>query len=697
MDYPSAHRGEVTENHFGTDVADPYRWLEDADSEATKAFIRAQNELSAPFLAGLPERPALLAHVARFVQLPTLTIPQVRAGRYLAQQNTGEQNQSVVVVADSLEELAKQPRVLLDPNTLSDDGTIALVNTQLSPDGRHAIFALSDGGSDWLTLRVLDVATGEQVDDDITWVKFNTGSWLPDGSGFVYQRYDVPSGNTMSARSTPFEVRTHLLGSTSQDELLLRQENTSRTMFLQVKGHFLVRNERTMGEREQTIRLHRIAGQTIEPDPITLVTTPGPDVWVVDAVDQQVIVASMIREPMGEVVSYDLSGVRGDDALPEPTQVVGPTEDTLIWAGRSATAIITEHLHDASGRITVHPLDGSASSSPDIGDGFVSVVDHRADSHTDQVFLATRSLTSPGANWLLDASTGTITSIPSTPAGSGPRPEVAASVRRISTTSPDGSQVRAWLAEPEGVPDGPRPTLVYGYGGFNLPLTPSFQPMFAAWLAAGGNVAVVNLRGGGEYGDQWYEQGTKLTKQNVFDDLYAMAEQLLADKVAEPGQLTVHGRSNGGLLTGAALTQRPDLWGAALPTVGVLDMLRFHTFTIGWAWMRDYGSPEVEEEFEALLAYSPLHNVRPGVEHPPTLVTTADRDDRVVPAHSLKFAAELQHTSTSPNPLLLRVDTRSGHGFGKPRTALANEYADQLAFAAHFTGLVPRSSMESTR
>lgn len=666
LDYPKvAHNGPAD---------DPYRWLE-GDGADVAQFVAEQNALSAPVLASLPARERFLASVSELLQAPTRGCPSRRAGLYHAWHNDGT-NQDVLVVADRLDAL-EDGRVLIDPNTFSADGTVAVSESAFNQDATLIAYAVADGGSDWWTLRVRDVATGEDVADEVPWCKWHPPVWLPDGRSFAYYAYDAPSGAALLDDAGAGRLMRHEVGRASEeDEVLFERPDEPRlfaTHWPRDDDWFVL----TTGGGDDrgndlAVRPHD------DPDGWRQLVTGRDDEWnPVGIAGDVLFCVTNAAAPRYRVVAFDLVTGAQRELVPEHVS------DVLLSAELHDTGLALTWSRDASHRLQLVGLDGVAGDEVPLGDG-LSITAVRAASDCDEIYVTTTSFVDRGTRHVLRASGSRLLEHRSLPSPGPAAPHAV--TRRIRATSADGTVVPAFVVTASEA-EGPRPTLIWGYGGFNIAMNPEFRPLLAAWVDAGGVLCVPNLRGGGEFGADWHDAGTKERKQNVFDDLFAVAEKLLADGVTTRDQLALHGRSNGGLLAGAALTQRPDLWAAVLPGVGVLDMLRYHRFTIGWAWMRDYGDPDDPDAAAYLRAYSPLHNVRPGTDYPPTLLSTGDHDDRVVPAHSYKFAAALQAAQAGDEPILLSVDTRAGHGAGKPKDARAREYADQLAFAAHYTGL----------
>lgn len=704
MRYPEVSRDDTVETIHGQEVADPYRWLEDGASAETRAFIEAQNAFAEPVLAALPARAAFRERLTALLEAPTRGCPWVRGGRVFAWHSDG-QNQPVLVTADSIDEL-EGGRVLLDPNLLSSDGTVAVTFATVSPDGGLLAYGANDGGSDWRTIRIRDIATGDDLADEIPWTKWNHAVWLPGDRAFSYWAYDAPGGDGLTDEMGAGRLMRHEVGTDPADDAVLFARPDEPRLFARHwprddDWFVLSTDTGSSSGNDLAVRPHDEGADALR----QLVTGHEFEWSAVGIRDGRLYAVTDDGAARYRLDAFDLTTGEQASIVPEHP------EDVLLDAALTASGLVLEYSHDASHRMQLATLGGELGDHVPLGDG-VSIVGSEASGHSATVTVLTQSFVDRGTRHVVEVDGNRLASHRTLPT---PGPSAPAAVTgRIRVISTDGECVPAFVVRPAGASDGdvdasdaPRPTLMWGYGGFNIPMNPGFRAVLAAWVAAGGVLVVPNLRGGGEFGSEWHKGGTKERKQQVFDDLFAVAEHLIETGVTTAGQLALHGRSNGGLLAGAALTQRPELWAAVLPGVGVLDMLRYHRFTIGWAWASDYGDPEEADAFGYLRAYSPLHNVRAGVAYPPTLITTGDHDDRVVPAHSFKFAAELQRalagggaataSSTTGSdggadpladaPVLLSVDTRAGHGMGKPKDAAALEFADQLAFAAHHTGL----------
>ncbi len=679
MRYPEVKRDGTVEQVHGEAIADPYRWLEDGDSAETRAFIEAQNAFAEPILAALPARAAFRERLTALLKAPTRGCPWIRGGRVFAWHSDG-QNQPVLVTAGSVDEL-EGARVLLDPNALSDDGTVAVTVASVSPDGALLAYGVADGGSDWRTIRVRDVATGEDLGDEIPWTKWNSPVWLPGGRAFSYWAYDAPSGDALTDEMGAGRLMRHEVGTDVADDAVLFARPDEPRLFARHwprDDTWFVLSTDTGSSSGNDLAARRHGD-----DELRQLVVGHEHEWNAIGVHEGLLYAVTDADaPRYRLAAFDLATGQERTVVPEHP------EDVLLDASLTAAGLVLEYSHDASHRMQLATFDGVLGDDVPLGEG-ISITGSEASATSGTVLVATSSFVDRGTRHVVEVDGARLAAHRTLPTPGPAAP--AATTTRIRAASSDGETVPAFLVRPAG-DDGaaPRPTLIWGYGGFNIPMNPGFRAVLAAWVDAGGVLVVPNLRGGGEFGSAWHKGGTKERKQQVFDDLYAIAELLLETGITTREQLALHGRSNGGLLAGAALTQRPELWAAVLPGVGVLDMLRYHRFTIGWAWASDYGDPDEAAAHAYLRAYSPLHNVRE-TAHPPTLITTGDHDDRVVPAHSFKFAAELQRAQAAAGadaPVLLSVDTRAGHGMGKPKDAAALEFADQLAFAAHHTGLV---------
>jgi len=675
--YPEAPRSDAADDYFGRKVPDPYRSLEDASSPATVAWVKAEKELTDRYLSGIPERAALRARLTRLWDYERFSAPVKKGKRYFYSRNTGLEPQAVWFVT---EDPARDGRVLLDPNALSPDGTLAVAGLAFTDDGRTLAYALADAGSDWLTWRVRDVDTGGDLPDEVRWSKDSGASWRKDGSGFYYSRFDAPEpGRLLEASNQNHQVWFHRRGTPqAEDELVYRRPDQPE-WYLEAQvsddGRWLVIQANRGTNPESALFVGDLSrpGASLVP----LVERMDASYEFVDAVGDAFLVLTDQGAPRKRLVSITLGKPDPKDFRPLIPE--GKGRDVLERVTRVGDRLVAVWMRDVKSAVEVRALDGKwlwDLPLPGIGTaaGFAG---RRGDPETSYLFTG---FTAPPTAYRLDTRTLAQSVFR--------RPRVdfdpaAYETEQVFYPSKDGTRIPMFLVHRKGLAlDGKNPTWLYGYGGFEVSLTPAFRVGPIVWMEMGGVYAVANLRGGGEYGKDWYEAGRLGRKQNVFDDFVAAAQWLFARGYTSPSRLVLNGGSNGGLLVAAVMTERPDLCAVALPQVPVTDMLRFQRFTLGWGWKSDYGSPDTREGFETLIRYSPLHNVRPGVHYPATLVTTADHDDRVVPAHALKFVAALQAAQGGDAPILARIETRAGHGAGKPTRKAIEEQADLLAFAA---------------
>ncbi len=675
--YPDVRRGDVVETLHGVEVADPYRWLEDLDSPATAAFVEAQNAVTQAHLAGIPQRAAIRKRIEDLWDHERYDVPYRRGGKTFYRHNDGLQDQSVLYVVDHD---GAEPRALIDPNKLSEDGTVALGQVSPSPDGALVAYAVQIAGSDWIEWRVREVATGADRADRVEWAKFSGAAWARDGSGFYYSCYDQPAeGEEYESKNEKQRMQFHALGTDPNGDRVVLQdpEHPKRGFGARVSedGAFLV-----IYVWEGTARENRIHYVDLddgrEGELVRLLDENDASYDVVANVGRRFIVRTDLDAERGRVLAIDLDRPARDQWV----ELIPHADETLRNVSRVGDHLVCEYLQDARSLVRVHGLDGSHVRDvplPGLGTatGFGG---HVGD---DVTHYAYSSFTTPTEIHRYDVVTGESTLFRRVEL---PFERTAFETEQVFYNSKDGTRILMFLTHKKGlVLDGNNPTYLYGYGGFNIPLTPGFAISNLVWLEMGGVHAVANLRGGGEYGEEWHAAGTLERKQNVFDDFIAAAEWLIAEKYTSTPKLAIAGGSNGGLLVGACMTQRPDLFGACIPAVGVLDMLRFHKFTIGWAWVSDYGSPDEPDAFAYIREYSPYHNLEEGASYPPTMVMTGDHDDRVVPSHSFKFAAALQRAQGGDAPCLIRIETRAGHGAGKPVSKQIDEVADKWAFVAN--------------
>ncbi len=678
--YPVSKTVEQIDDYHGTKVADPYRWLEDANSPETKAWVEAQNKLTQAYLAQIPEREAIRKRLTELWNYERYSVPEKTGGRYFYTRNDGLQNQSVLY---TLKELGGDPRMLLDPNKLAEDGTVALSGAEVSPDGKLLAYSIAASGSDWNEIKVRDIETGKDLPDHIKWVKFSNTAWSKDGKGFFYSRYDEPKEATKLADVNYFQkLYYHKLGTPQSADVLVYDRPDQKEWGFHASttddGRYLVITA-TKGTAPRYRIFYKDLSKPGSPV-VPLIDNFDASYEFIDNIGKVFYFVTDKNAPRKRIVAIDID----KPAEANWKQVVGEREQTLVDADIVNNQLVTEYLADARSVVRISDLDGKPVREVALpGIGSVSGFDgKRGDTET---FYSFASFTNPSTIYRFDMKTGESKVFRQPKVDFDPN---AYETRQEFFTSRDGTKVPMFIVHKKGLKmDGNNPTYLYGYGGFNISLTPSFSPANLAWMEMGGVYVLANLRGGGEYGEAWHEAGTKLKKQNVFDDFIGAAESLIANKVTSPRKLAIGGGSNGGLLVGAVMTQRPELFGAALPAVGVLDMLRFHKFTIGWAWTSDYGSADNPEEFKALYKYSPLHNLKEGACYPATMITTADHDDRVVPAHSFKFAAAAQAAQGGSAPILIRIDTKAGHGAGKPTTKQIEEVADRWGFLTKALGM----------
>ncbi|MBO1346445.1 MAG: S9 family peptidase [Hormoscilla sp. GUM202] len=673
--YPVSRKVDQIDEYHGVPVPDPYRWLEDPDSEETKAWVSEQNRVTFGYLGAIKARSAIQQRLRTLWDFEKYRIPFQRGDRYFYSRNSGLQNQWVLY---TLTEMEGEARVLLDPNTLSDDGTIALSGIAISEDGKLMAYGLSTSGSDWQEWHVRDVETGEDLPDLIKWVKFSGAAWTKDGKGFFYSRYDEPNDATKFEDVNYYQkLYYHQLGQAqSEDVLIYERPDHKEWMFsghVTEDGRYLIISV-WRGTDPKNLLLYRDLSKPEAPV-VELICEFEASYILIDNDGSRFWLGTDKDAPRSRIIAIDVNQpdrANWQEVIPEAAEVL---ED----AGILHNQFVVNYLKDARSLVKILDLDGNLVREVKLP-GIGSVQGFNGKRHDRETFYSFTGFTTPGTiyryNMITDEST--IYRQPQVDLSFDPADY---ETQQIFYSSKDGTKVPMFVTHKKGLQlDGNNPTYLYGYGGFNISLTPYFSISNLVWMEMGGVYAVPNLRGGGEYGEEWHQAGTKLQKQNVFDDLIAAAEWLIDRKYTSSAKLAISGGSNGGLLVGACMTQRPDLFAAVLPAVGVLDMLRFHKFTIGWAWCSDYGSPDDPEEFKALYAYSPLHNLKPGTAYPATLITTADHDDRVVPAHSFKFAAALQEAHEGENPVLIRIETKAGHGGGKPTAKIIEEIADKFAF-----------------
>ncbi len=678
LSYPKAKKVSQVDDYHGTKVADPYRWLEDDNSAETKAWVEAQNKVTFGYLRSIPQREQIKNRLTKLWNYEKYSAPFKSGDKYFYYKNDGLQNQSVLYIANSPTDPGK---VLLDPNKFSKDGTTSLAGISVSEDAKILAYGISVGGSDWREWRFLNIKTGRRLPDVLKNIKFSGVSWAKDGSGVYYSRYPAPNEKT-KLKDAVFNQKMyfHKIGQPQSKDKLIYERPDNKKLSIgggeTEDGRWLI-----VYVSNGTTRKWKIYYKSLLDKNSKLVALE-------DKFDRKSLVGNIgatfffrteTDAPLGKVISTNvLSKTRTwKEVIPEATE-------TLRGASLLNNQFVLNYLKDAYTQIKIHDINGKFVRDVKLP-GIGSAGGFGGKRHDKETFYSYSSYNAPPTIYHYNMETGKSTIFRQAKVDFNPNDY---EVKQVFYPSKDGTKIPMFIVHKKGlVLDGNNPTLLYGYGGFNISMTPGFSVSRLTWMEMGGVYAVANLRGGGEYGEKWHKAGTKLQKQNVFDDFIAAAEWLIDNKYTNNKRLAIQGGSNGGLLVGAVLNQRPDLFGAALPAVGVMDMLRFHKFTIGWAWVNDYGSSEDVDQFKALYAYSPLHNIKKGQKYPATLITTADHDDRVVPAHSFKYAATLQEAQTGDAPVLIRIETKAGHGAGKPTSKRIEEQADIYGFLMKNLGM----------
>jgi prolyl oligopeptidase len=674
--YPSAKKVDVVDDYHGTKVADPYRWLEDTNSPETTAWVEAENKVTAAYFAQIPQRAKIHARLTELFNYERYSSAFEVAGKYFLFKNDGLQNQDILYVADKPD---GTERVLLDPNTLRADGTAALSGLSVDRSAKLLAYAIAQAGSDWSEWHVREISTGKDLPDLVQWTKFTNAEWTFDGRAFYYQRFPEPTDKAaLTASNKNAQLYLHTIGRPqSSDQLIYQRPDHPNWLFgsaVSDDGRYLVLQIET-GDAGRNLLFYQDL-QATTPKTVELINQLQAQFHFIGNQGSTFFVNTTDNAPKGRVIAIDVNRperANRKEIVPEQPETLGSVQ----YVGGK---LILSYLKDAHSVAKIAGVNGKVEHElalPGLGtSGFSS-----ARASDTELIYSFDSFTAPLTFYRYDLKTNQSTLLRQSKLSFDPS---LYETEQVFYKSKDGTRVPMFLVHKKGLErNGQNPTLLYAYGGFNVAVTPNFSATFLGWMEMGGLLAVANLRGGSEYGEAWHQAGTKLHKQNVFDDFIAGAEFLIANKYTSTPKLSIFGGSNGGLLIGAVLNQRPERFGAAMPAVGVMDMLRFNKFTIGAAWEGDYGSPENPEEFKALYAYSPLHNIRAGVHYPPTLITTSDHDDRVVPGHSFKYAATLQAAQGGPAPILIRIETRAGHGAGKPTTKRIDEAADRFAFLVH--------------
>ncbi|MBD2362428.1 S9 family peptidase [Anabaena minutissima FACHB-250] len=673
MIYPHTHKNDQVDNYHGTLVVDPYRWLEDPDSEETKAWVEAQNQITFAYLEEIPAREKIKQRLTKLWDYEKYGIPFKEGENYFYFKNDGLQNQSVLY---TLKSLNSEPRVLLDPNKLSEDGTVALSGVTVSDNGKLLAYGLSTSGSDWQEWQVRDVETGADLPEQIKWVKFSGVSWTHDNQGFFYSRYDEPNEQTKLEDVNYYQkLYYHRLGTPQTEDILIYhrpdQKEWGFNGDVTEDGKYLIISV-WLGTDSRNLVFYKDLTNT-NGEVVELINQFEADYSFIDHDDSVFYFRTDLDAPRGRVIAIDTN----NPAKEAWQEIIPQTEATLEGVNILNNQFVADYLKDAHSQIKFFDLNGIFIREVELP-GLGSVGGFGGKRYDTETFYIFTSFTTPGTIYRYDMVTGKSEIFKQPIIDFNPGDY---ETKQVFYESKDGTPVSMFITHKKGMQlDGNNPTYLYAYGGFRVSLTPSFSVNMLVWMEMGGVYAMPNLRGGGEYGEEWHQAGMKEKKQNVFDDFIAAAEWLINHNYTKTAKLAIAGGSNGGLLVGACMTQRPELFGAALPAVGVMDMLRFHKFTIGWAWTAEYGSPDHPEDFPTLYAYSPLHNLKLGITYPATLITTADHDDRVVPAHSFKFAATLQAAHAGDAPTLIRIETKAGHGAGKPTAKIIEEAADKWAF-----------------
>ncbi len=676
--YPVARKSDQIDDYHGTAVADPYRWLEDADSAETRAWVQAENKITFSYLDQIPFRQSIKDRMTRLWNYERYTVPFKEGGRYFYSRNNGLQNQNILYTTTSL---TGEPKILLDPNTLSADGTVALSGVGISKDGKLLAYGLAASGSDWQEWKVRDIESGKDLPDDLKWVKFSSASFDKDSKGFFYNRYDQPNEATKLQGANYFQkLCYHRIGTSQSDDILVYDRPDAKEMLfggsVTDDGHYLIISGRTGAKKENTVYYKDLTQGNPKDAPLIKLLDDFDAIYnFVDNDGPIFFIHTNLGAPNYKIIAID---TRNPQRANWKT-VIPEAAETISDISAINDKFVASYLKDAHTQVKIYDLNGKflrELALPGIG----TAAGFNGKRRDDETFYSFTSFINPLTVYHYNVKTGESTIFR--------KPKVdfdsdAYETKQVFYHSKDGTRVPMFITAKKGTKlDGNNPTYLFAYGGFDISLTPEFRVANAVWLEMGGIYAQPNLRGGGEYGEKWHEAGTKLQKQNVFDDFIAAAVYLIKNKYTSTPKLAVGGRSNGGLLIGAVETQRPELFGATLPGVGVMDMLRFHKFTIGWAWVSDYGSSDDPEQFKAIYKYSPLHNIKPGTKYPPTFIVTADHDDRVVPAHSFKFATTMQADQAGPAPILIRIETKAGHGGGKPITKQIEELTDEWSFLA---------------
>ncbi|WP_339697635.1 prolyl oligopeptidase family serine peptidase [uncultured Marixanthomonas sp.] len=677
--YPETKKVDTIDTYFGTEIKDPYRWLEDDMSDETADWVQRENKTTYGYLDNIPYRDALKERLSTLWNYEKVGAPFKEGDYTYFYKNDGLQNQYVVYRYKTGED-PSTAEVFLDPNTFTDDGTISLGNLSFSEDGKTSAYSISEGGSDWRKVLVMNVEDREIVEDTLIDIKFSGLSWKGN-EGFYYSSYDKPKGSELSAKTDQHKLYYHKLGtSQKEDELIFGGTEAEKHRYV---GGSVSEDNRylTISASTSTSGNKLFLKDLSKPDSklVTIMDNTDSDTYLLDNDGSKLYLVTNLNAPNKKIVTVDASNPTSEnwkDFIPETKNVLSPS--------KGGGYFFTKYMVDAVSKVSQYDYEGNKIREIELP-GVGSAGGFGAKKNEKELYYSFTNYVTPGSIYKFDIEEGTSELYRKPEIDFNPENYES---KQVFYTSKDGTKIPMIITHKRGIElNGKNPTILYGYGGFNISLTPSFSITNAVWMEQGGIYAVPNLRGGGEYGKEWHKAGTKMKKQNVFDDFIAAAEYLIENKYTTKDYLAIRGGSNGGLLVGATMTQRPDLMKVALPAVGVLDMLRYHTFTAGAGWAYDYGTAEDSKEmFEYLKGYSPLHNVKDGVEYPATMITTGDHDDRVVPAHSFKFAAELQEHQSGSNPVLIRIETDAGHGAGTPVSKTIDQYADIFGFTLYNMG-----------
>ena len=675
VDYPRSKTVDVFDTYHGQVVSDPYRWLEDLDSEETQSWVKTQNQFTDQYLTTLPEIEAIKTILDKALDQATHSVPFREQSKYFYYYNSGDWQQSKLYYKENNQ---GREKLVLDPNQFSEDGTVALSGVSVSSDAKLLAYAISDGGSDWKTWKIRNLETGLDLEDKILWSKFSGAEWLKDNSGFYYSAYSEPqAGAELQDVNTNQKLYLHKIGEKQSSDLLIYarpdEPDWGWGPTVSEDGNYLILHvSQGTDERNRIFyqNLNHSSDSFIELIPelkaqFHFVGNEGSVFWFF----------TDLNAPMGRLIAIDISNPEEEnweEIIPERNHALRAVHITSGY-------FLCHYLKDISSEVVLYQTTGEKIEKLDFPkNGTISSISTKPES--SQLFFSFSNYIRPSEIFEYDLSVKQLKSIWSQSVPGFNADEFTS--KQAFYKSKDGTLIPMFISHLNGIElNNDNPLLLYGYGGFDIPILPNFSTKYFSWMKMGGIVAVANLRGGGEYGETWHRQGMLHNKQNVFDDFAAAAEYLHQQGYSQPSKTVIEGRSNGGLLVGASLLQRPELFGATLPGVGVMDMLRFNKFTIGWAWESDYGSPEIEDDFKVLIKYSPYHNIKPKQCYPPTLITTSARDDRVVPSHSYKFAARMQAAQSCQNPILIRIESRAGHGAGTPKDKVINYISDMYGFA----------------